>query len=139
MLKNIRETIKAKTEKEHRIREDQFEEFTGDWSAVVAEVQSQPSSLPPPCETPRIQCQLLSWPLGWTPRIHSPTSSNMLLGARTPRKDSLGKVTLPWRTRTSKEKDNTPLQPRRWDGASSLPAWVVASQHQRLLSMEPIL
>jgi len=62
-----------------------------------------------------------------------------VLGARTPRKYLQGKVTLPWRTRTSKEKDNTPLQPRRWDGASSLAAWVVASQHQRPLSIEHIL
>jgi len=63
----------------------------------------------------------------------------ILVGARTPRKDVQGKVTLPSRTRTSKKKDNTPLQPRRWDGASSLAAWVVASQHQRPLAMEHIL
>ena len=62
-----------------------------------------------------------------------------VLGGRTPRKDLQGKVTLPWRIRTSKEKDNTPLQPRRWDGASSLAAWVVASQHPRPQSMEHIL
>ena len=62
-----------------------------------------------------------------------------MLGARTPRKDLQGKVTLPWRIRTLKEKDNTPLQPRRWDGESSLAAWVVASQQQRALSMEHIL
>ena len=37
----------------------------------------------------------------------------IVLGARTPRQDLQGKVTLPWRIRTSKEKDNTPLQPRR--------------------------
>ena len=64
---------------------------------------------------------------------------NVLLGARTPRQDLQGKVTLPSRTRTSKKKDNTPLEPRRWDGASSVAAWVVASQHQRPLSMEHIL
>jgi len=40
----------------------------------------------------------------------------LVLGAQTPRKDLQGKVTLPYRTRTSKAKDNTPLQPRRWDG-----------------------
>ena len=62
-----------------------------------------------------------------------------VLGARTPRKDLQGTVTLPWRIRTSKEKDNTRLQPPGWDGLSSLAAWVVASQHQRLLSMEHIL
>ena len=48
--------------------------------------------------------------------------AQFLLGARTPGKDLQGKVTLPWRIPTSKEKDNTPLQPRRWDGASSLAA-----------------
>ena len=63
-----------------------------------------------------------------------PEDQNTMLGARTPRKDLRGKVTLPWRTRTSKEKDNTPLQPQRWDGVSSLAACVVASQHQRPLS-----
>jgi len=68
-----------------------------------------------------------------------PSLRGRVLAARTPRKDLQGKVTLPWRIRTSKEKDNTPLQPRRWDGASSLAAWGVASQHQRPLSMEHIL
>ena len=38
------------------------------------------------------------------------------------RKNLPGKVTLPRRTRSSKEKDNTPLQPWRWDSASSLAA-----------------
>ena len=46
ILKNIRDTIKAKIQKEHRIREDRCEGFTDDWAAVAAEVQSQPSSLP---------------------------------------------------------------------------------------------
>ena len=63
----------------------------------------------------------------------------VMSGARTPRKDIQGKVTLPGRTRTSKEKDNSPLQPRGWEGESSLAAWGVASQHQRPLSMEHIL
>jgi len=97
--------------------------------------------LPPPCLTPS--------PLYGPRQVHGradpPNDSREwlppwtpLLGARTPRKDLQGKVTLPWRIRTSKEKDNTPLQPRRWDGASSLAAWVVASQHQRPISMEHI-
>ena len=54
----------------------------------------------------------------------------LVLGAWTPHKDLQGKVPLLWGTRTSKEKDNSPLQPRCWDGPSSLAAWVVASQHQ---------
>jgi len=81
ILKNIRETIKAKIQKEHRIREDRCEGFTDDWAAVAAEVQSQPSSLPPPCGTPRIQSQLSSRPPPrGTPRIHSQTSSNLRIG-----------------------------------------------------------
>jgi len=63
----------------------------------------------------------------------------LVLGAQTPRKDLQGNVTLPWRIRTSKEKVNTPLQPRRWDGASSLATWVVASQQESSLSLEHIL
>jgi len=62
ILKNIRETIKAKIQEEHRIREDRCKGFTDDWAAVAAEVQSQPSRLPPPCGTPRIQSQLSSRP-----------------------------------------------------------------------------
>ena len=60
ILKNICETIKAKIQKEHRMGEDCCEGFTDNWAAVAAEVQSQPSSLPPPCGTPRIQSQLSS-------------------------------------------------------------------------------
>jgi len=45
--KNIRETIKAKMEKEHGIQEDRREGFTDDWEAVAAEVQSQMSRRPP--------------------------------------------------------------------------------------------
>jgi len=78
-------------------------------------------------------------PTGLFPRTPSFTKLSFVLGARTPRKDLPGGVTLPWRTQASKEKDNTFLQPRRWDGASSLAAWVVASQSQRRLSMQPIL
>ena len=48
ITKNIRETIKAKMEKEHGIREDRREGFTDDWEAVAAEVQSQMSSQIPP-------------------------------------------------------------------------------------------
>jgi len=81
ILKNIRETIKAKIQKEHRIREDRCKGFTDDWAAVAGEVQSQPSSLPPPCRTPRIQSQLSSRPPPrGTPRIHSQTSSNRRIG-----------------------------------------------------------
>jgi len=47
ILKNIRETIKAKMEKEHGIQEDCSEGFTDDWEAVAAEVQSQMSRQPP--------------------------------------------------------------------------------------------
>ena len=47
ILKNIRETIKAKMEKEHGIQEDHREGFTDDWEAVAAEMQSQMSRRPP--------------------------------------------------------------------------------------------
>ena len=57
MLKNIRETIKAKMQQEHRVREDRREGFTDDWAAVAAEVQTQISSRAPTCATPRIQSQ----------------------------------------------------------------------------------
>jgi len=57
ILKNIRETIKAKMQQEHRVREDRREGFTDDWAAVAAEVQSQISGRAPTCATPRIQSQ----------------------------------------------------------------------------------
>jgi hypothetical protein len=57
ILKNIRETIKAKMQQEHRVREDRREGFTDDWAAVAAEVQSQISSRAPTRATPRIQSQ----------------------------------------------------------------------------------
>jgi len=47
ILKNIRETIKAKMEKEHGIQEDRPEGFTDDWETVAPEVQSQMSRRPP--------------------------------------------------------------------------------------------
>jgi len=47
ILKNIRETIKAKMEKELGIQEARREGFTDDWEAVAAEVQSQMSRRPP--------------------------------------------------------------------------------------------
>jgi len=47
ILKNIRETIKAKMEKEYGIQEDRGEGLTDDWEAVAAEVQSQMSRRPP--------------------------------------------------------------------------------------------
>jgi len=52
ILKNIRETIKAKMQQEHRVREDSREGFTYDWAAVAAEVQSQFSSRAPTRATP---------------------------------------------------------------------------------------
>jgi len=57
ILKNIRETIKAKMQQEHRVQEDRREGFTDDWAAVAAEVQSQISSRAPTRATPRIQSQ----------------------------------------------------------------------------------
>jgi len=47
-------------------------------------------------------------------------SKREVLGAQTPSRDLQGKVTLPWHTQTSKEKYNTPLQSRCWDGVLSL-------------------
>jgi len=47
ILKNIRETIKAKMEQEHEIQEDRREGFTDAWEAVAAEVQSLMSRQPP--------------------------------------------------------------------------------------------
>jgi len=57
ILKNIRETIKAKMQQEHRVRKDRREGFTDDWATVAAEVQSQISSRAPTRATPRIQSQ----------------------------------------------------------------------------------
>ena len=76
ILKNIRETIKAKMEKEHGIQEDRREGFTDDWEAVAAKVQSQMSSRAPLQATPRI-------PTRPTPRIQTrPTSQ---IESQTPR------------------------------------------------------
>jgi len=47
IFQNIRETTKAKMEKEHGIHEDRREGFTDGWEAVAAEVQSQMSRWPP--------------------------------------------------------------------------------------------
>jgi len=47
ILKNIRETMNAKMEKDHAIQDDRREGFTDDWEAVAAEVQSQMSRRPP--------------------------------------------------------------------------------------------
>ena len=57
ILKNIRDTITAKMQKEHGVQEDRREGFTDDWDAVAAEVQSQMSSRAPPRATPRIRSQ----------------------------------------------------------------------------------
>jgi len=55
ILKNIRKTMKAKLEQEHRVLEDRREGFTDDWAAGAAEVQSQISSRAPTRATLRIQ------------------------------------------------------------------------------------
>jgi len=57
ILKNIRKTIKAKMQQEHRLREDRRKGFTDKWAAVAAEVQSQISSRAPTRATPQIQSQ----------------------------------------------------------------------------------
>jgi len=62
ILKNIRETIKAKMKKEHRVQEDRCEGFTDDWAAVAAEVASQMASRAPARTTPRIHSQTPSNP-----------------------------------------------------------------------------
>jgi len=62
ILKNIRETIKAKIKKEHRVQEDRCEGFTDDWAAVAAEVESQMLSRAPARATPQIQSQTPSNP-----------------------------------------------------------------------------
>ena len=62
ILKNIRETIKAKIKKEHRVQEDRCEGFTDDWAAVTAEVESQMLSGAPARATPQIQSQTRSNP-----------------------------------------------------------------------------
>jgi len=62
ILKNIRESMKAKIKKEHRVQEDRCEGFTDDWAAVAAAVESQMSSRAPARATPLIQCQTPSNP-----------------------------------------------------------------------------
>jgi len=57
ILKNIRETSKAKMQQEYGVREDRREGFTDDWAAVSAEVQNQISSEAATCATLRIQSQ----------------------------------------------------------------------------------
>jgi len=57
ILKTIRETIKAKVQQEHRVREDRREGITDDWAAVAAEVESQISSRAPTRATPQILSQ----------------------------------------------------------------------------------
>jgi len=57
ILKNICETIKAKMQQEHRVREARPEGFTEDWAAVAAEGQSQISRGAPTRATPLIQSQ----------------------------------------------------------------------------------
>ena len=82
MLKNIRETIKTKMQKEHGIQEDRREGFTDDWEAVAAEVQSQMSRRPPPGATRRIRTRptprIQTRP---TSQIESQTPSNLRIGA----------------------------------------------------------
>jgi len=62
ILKKIRQTIKAKINKEHGVQEDRCEGFADDWAAVVAEVESQMSSRAPARTTLRIQNQPASNP-----------------------------------------------------------------------------
>jgi len=57
ILKNVRKTIKAKMQQEHRVWEDRREGVTDDWAAVAGEVQSQITSRGPTRATPRIQSQ----------------------------------------------------------------------------------
>jgi len=57
ILKNSRETIKAKMQQEHRVWEDRREGFTDDWAVGATEVLSQISSRAPTRTTPRIQSQ----------------------------------------------------------------------------------
>ena len=82
ILKNIRETIKAKMEKEHGIQEDRREGFTDDWEAVAAEVQSQMSSRAPLRATPGIPTRPTpSIQTRPTSQIETQTSSNLRIGA----------------------------------------------------------
>jgi len=82
ILKNIRETIKAKMEKEYEIQEDRPEGLTHDWEAVAAEVQSQMTRGAPPQATPRIPtrptARIQTRP---TSQIESQTPSNLRIGA----------------------------------------------------------
>jgi len=82
IVKNIRETMKAKMENDHGIQEDCSKGFTDDWEAVAAEVQSQMSRQPPPRATSRIPTRptpgIQTRP---TSQIESQTPSNLRIGA----------------------------------------------------------
>jgi len=67
ILNNIRETIKAKMQQEHRVREDGREGFTDNWAALAAEVQRQISSRAPTCATSRIHESNSRQPGNWDP------------------------------------------------------------------------
>jgi len=54
-LKKIHESIKAKMEQGHGVRDDRHQGFTDDWAAVTGEVYSQISSWAPTRPTARIQ------------------------------------------------------------------------------------
>ena len=82
ILKNIRETIKAKMEKEHGIQEDRREGFTDDWEAVAAEVPSQRSRRAPTRATPRIPTRpTRRFQTRPTSQIESQTPGNRRSGA----------------------------------------------------------
>jgi len=53
-----------------------------------------------------------------------------MLGARSPRKDFRGTVTLPVYMRTWNKQDNTPLGLWHWEGGLAAEGWVVDPQHQ---------
>jgi len=60
MLDKIRGTSRAKMEKEHSVRQDRHEEYTYDWAAVAAELQSQASS-----QTTRLPAHQCQTPSDW--------------------------------------------------------------------------
>ena len=117
ILKNIRETIKAKMQQEYRVWEDRRKGFTDDWAAVAAEVQSQISSRAPTRATPQIQSQtpsnlgirVLAAPLGnqfdsqetvtsfdfsQTARL-TPTCSTPRIQSQTPSNQAIGALVAP--------------------------------------------
>jgi len=74
-------------------------------------------------------------------RHNSMISGPGLIGGRCtdPPKHLGNKVILYLQAQISKNKDNTPLQPQRLNGASLPDSRGVSSQHQRRRSLEPVL